>query len=339
MINRKLSSPILRALVLALAVASPSVSHAQTQVPPAGFAAPATAPVAPVPTTTTALKHTAPYTVVKGDSLTSIARKFNTTRKKLRDLNEFPASFTTVKPGDIIQVPAATISKTAAAKAKAKAYAMAQPVQDFDVPASTFASCPVPLPTPGDDATPAAATDSTEDSGKPAPIAKLVSPAEMAADPGPEVEIITPTSPRPESRSESTIPTPTVTMALKPLPPLADATATAATEPVPSGLIQNNSAKSNSTYSSRPSTIFSTGANTASVRPVPSPTPAPRLTNHGFNANPTANLSSNSGTASSASGGDWGARFFQQARMLGNQGIEYDDDWRPPGEAKSWVSL
>ncbi len=335
--NRKLSSPISRALVLALA--SLSVGYAQTQAPVAGFSAPV-APPATAPAGATVapavVKHTAPYTVLKGDSLTSIARKFNTTRKKLRDLNNLPTSVTSVKPGDILQVPAAPGSKTAAAKAKAKSYALAQPVQDFDVPASTFASCPVPLATPGDDA--AAEPDATEPDGKPAPIAKLVSPSEMAAEKdaadkvvadqapadqqGPEVEIITPRTPRPES-----IPTPTVTMMLKPLPPVA----TVSTEPAPSGLASGNSAKSTSTFSSRPSTSFSTGSSTSSVRPLPFNPPPARLTSR------TPNPSPNSGTTMSAASGDWGARFFQQARMLGNQGIEYDDDWRPPGEAHSWV--
>ena len=336
--NRKLSSPILSALVLAVAVSSSSIGYAQTQAPVASISAPvsqpAPAPAATGTTTTAVIKRTAPYTVVKGDSLTSIARKFNTTRKKLRDLNNIPTSVTRVKPGDILQVPAAPVSKTAAAKAKAKSYAMAQPVQDFDVPASTFASCPVPLATPGDDA---AATDSAETNEKPAPIAKLVSPAEMAADKeaadqavadqapadqSPEVEIITPRTPRPES-----IPTPTVTMTLKPLPPVA----TAQTEPAPSGLASGNSAKSTSTFSSRPSTTFATGATSASVRPLPFNPPAARLTSR------TPNPSSNSGATMSAASGDWAARFFQQARMLGNEGIEYDDDWRPPGEAHSWV--
>ena len=34
---------------------------------------------------------------------------------------------------------------------------------------------------------------------------------------------------------------------------------------------------------------------------------------------------------------DWGNRFLQAARALGNQGIEYDEDWRPPGESQAWT--
>jgi cell wall-associated NlpC family hydrolase len=33
----------------------------------------------------------------------------------------------------------------------------------------------------------------------------------------------------------------------------------------------------------------------------------------------------------------WGYRFLREARELGDRGIDYDDDWRPPGEHSSWV--
>ncbi|MEI9999250.1 MAG: hypothetical protein WDO13_08785 [Verrucomicrobiota bacterium] len=45
----------------------------------------------------------------------------------------------------MIQVPASKKAVAAATKKKAHhTYLAAQPVQDFDIPASTFASCPVP---------------------------------------------------------------------------------------------------------------------------------------------------------------------------------------------------
>ena len=332
MTNRKLSSPILSALVLALAVGSPSVG--QAQVPNAGYSAPVTqpapAPVASGATAATPTKHTASYTVVKGDSLTSIARKFNTTRKKLRDLNELPASVTTVKPGDLLLVPATPVSRAAAAAATAKVrreLAMAQPVQDFDVPASTFGSCPVPLPTPGDDPQPtapvtaSAGTPGSDSAKNPAPIAKLVSPAEMAADQQqPEVEIITPTTPKP---------TPAPPRATALVPQIVKAQPTLA--PVPS----ISTSTYNSSSSSRPVTSFSTGAATTSVRPIPAPSSSTTKFTRRGGLMPGAN--SNSGATPTAATGDWGARFFQQARYLGNQGIAYDDDWRPPGESRSWV--
>jgi cell wall-associated NlpC family hydrolase len=275
---------------------------------------------------------------VKGDSLTSIARKFNTTRKKLRALNNFDTSVTSVKPGQILLVPAsatskATASKTAKAKAH-KAYLAAQPVQDFDVPASTFASCP---PTPNDEAeasgaVPSSTPDASDDSApntKPAPIAKLVSPAEMAAEPAPEVDIITPSTPAPA-------PTPRLTPSVKltPVPQIAPQVAPQVVQSQAPAIAPKPlaSSKSNSRLS------MSSGANMSGIRPAPAPfsPPSPHLTSRSMpNAAPTLNANSNSEMTASAN--DWGSRFFQQARQLGNQGIEYDEDWRPPGEARSWA--
>jgi cell wall-associated NlpC family hydrolase len=34
---------------------------------------------------------------------------------------------------------------------------------------------------------------------------------------------------------------------------------------------------------------------------------------------------------------DWGARFTAAAKRLGDEGISYNDDWRPPGESRSWT--
>ena len=34
---------------------------------------------------------------------------------------------------------------------------------------------------------------------------------------------------------------------------------------------------------------------------------------------------------------EWGYKFLQTARALGDRGIDYDDDWRPPGERSAWV--
>jgi hypothetical protein len=33
---------------------------------------------------------------------------------------------------------------------------------------------------------------------------------------------------------------------------------------------------------------------------------------------------------------DWGARFTEIARELASRGLEYDEDWCPPGESHSW---
>jgi hypothetical protein len=304
--NRKLSPTILSALVLSFIVSPALADLVAPEVSSTSYAAPAAEP-APVfqstpvtaavsPVVTPSVKHTASYTVVKGDSLTSIARKFNTTRKKLRALNNLTASV--VKPGQILLVPSSgSAKKSATAKAtKPKVhhtYLVAQPVQDFDVPASTFASCPVPLPSPEDDPVPPAPTDD----GKPAPVAKLVSPAEMAADSAQEnvaPETITPVprpteiEPAPSGYSKS----------------LAKATPS---KPAPSGLAPYGNLQPAYT----PPPVRKQGRSLAEIL--------------GF------------GSPRSTTSDDWGSRFIQQARALGDQGIEYDEDWRPPGESRSWA--
>jgi cell wall-associated NlpC family hydrolase len=324
--NRILSSPILCAIVLSLVVGSPCVSKGQAVV-----TAP-TAPVAPTPvtpapaaststTTTSTTKstpHTLPYAVVKGDSLTSIAKKFNTTRKHLVEINNLAKP--KVTPGQVILIPLTKSPKVVAAAAKAKVhhdYLMAQPVQDFDVPASTFASCPVPLASPDDDAdAPAKKTDETA-----APVAKLVSPAEAGAaereaQENPEVTIITPNSPAPDIE-----------------------------EPVPAPkkvVVPGTSAKHVAKATPPPSLApTSTAKLTVPAAPTLAPfnPPSPHLTARGLGSRSDSSLSSssNSNSTMTTASNDWGARFLQTARYLGNQGIEYDDDWRPPGESHSWV--
>src|SRR5277367_4200521 len=135
--NRNLSAPILSAILLSLA-ASPLLSQADPVAQPA--------PVTTTTGVTTApsAKHTTTYTVVKGDSWTSLAQKFKTTRKKLKALNNLTA--TTVKPGEVLLVPllkrspaeggnfADGSNNATALAAKAKRhheYLRAQPVQDF----------------------------------------------------------------------------------------------------------------------------------------------------------------------------------------------------------------
>jgi LysM repeat protein len=290
--SRNLSSPILSAIVLSL-VASPLLSQADSGASNATSSNPGAQP-APVATTvgvTATPKHTASYTVVKGDSLTSIAQKFNTTRKKLKKLNNLTAA--TVKPGQVLLVPSlkqakpVTVARTPQAKPHHE-YLMAQPVQDFDIPASTFASCPVPLPSPDED------TDSSAPAvaEKPAPIAKLVSPAELA----------------PIQARESAAPA-------APTPQVADAE---------TGVAPSDSTKHYAKALSAYSTGNITGSPQASNPPSPRPTKRNLAEVLGFSSPNTTPAN------------DWGGRFLQEARALGNQGIEYDEDWRPPGESHSW---
>jgi cell wall-associated NlpC family hydrolase len=301
MTNRKFSSPILTAVVLSLfghppllfgAALDPAVQTYSTPAASNGTSGGAQK--------TPASAHTVSYTVLPGESLTSIARKFNTTRKKLRSLNNLTAS--TVKPGQILLVPSSTRAKTSltASGVESKThhtYLAAQPVQDFDVPASTFASCPVPLPSPDDD--PDSPAPVAVD--KPAPIAKLVSPAELAAETSAAQHEVAP-APAPLSRVATAQPGPLATPR---------------------------------TYTKNAPT-YSTGRVTVNL--APSGTLRPSLYPPAA-ARPGRTLSQifGFGSPSTVEANDWGTRFLQQARALGDQGIEYDEDWRPPGESRSWT--
>jgi cell wall-associated NlpC family hydrolase len=238
--------------------------------------------------------HTATYTVVKGDSLTRLAVKFKTTRKKLEELNNLTAS--KITPGQVLLVPSYKKSKSAGVAKAAKphhTYPMAQPVQDFDIPASTFASCPVPLPSEENDE-PAPATE------KPAPIAQLVSPSELAADMAKmQAENDALAAEKHHQTSTST--------------PYGNA---------PSGLNSGNgspikhSAGGLAATSQKPAG-FSQSQNSSSYR--------------------TANRSNGYNQPINSPTDDWGTRFLQQARALGNLNLEYDEDWRPPGESHAWT--
>jgi LysM repeat protein len=317
--NRKLSSPILCALVLSL-VAHPALpSQAETDVSNTTYSAPAEQPApAPAPaaaasgaTVAPVAKHTTTYTVMAGDSLTSIAKKFNTTRKKLRQINNLAAS--TVKPGQTLLVPSRKSARTATAAPTPQAkilheYTMAQPVQDFDIPASTFASCPVPIPSPDEDAD-STAPDVAE---KPAPIAKLVSPAELAADPPPERGLAD--GGPADGSNNPAAPTPRVTKTV---------------------IAPNGPAKS----LARALPVAADGSNPADGNNTPSAfnPPAPRLTSRGFNQGAGPGPGSVPRSLLTTSANDWGNRFLREARALGNRGLEYDEDWRPPGESHAWT--
>jgi LysM repeat protein/cell wall-associated NlpC family hydrolase len=291
MINRKLSSPILCVIVLSL-VANPSLPSqadpASSNATYSGSAAqPAPAATSSGASTTPVAKSSSTYTVVKGDTLTSIAQKFNTTRRKLKKLNDLTTSV--VKPGQILLVPSATSGKLATAGHHPKTtspgatFPRAQPVQDFDIPASTFASCPVPT-SDEDSETPAVAPE------KPASIAKLVSPAEMAADSARE-----------------------------------NAATAEITRPVTNAVVPS---VVTTTHAIKPAPAYSTSvANSPTFFVAPASKSTNRRASLAAGPNPLFTTPSN----------DWANRFLAEARALGNRGIEYDEDWRPPGESSSWA--
>jgi cell wall-associated NlpC family hydrolase len=297
MTNRNLSSPILNALVLSLVAASPLLSPADPVVSNATPSNPGTQ-TAPVATTagvaaapTPTPKHTVSYMVVKGDSLTSIAQKFNTTRKKLKKLNNLTAS--TVKSGQVLLVPffkhirSATAALTTQAKPQQE-YFRAQPVQDFDIPALTFAPRPVPTPSQDED------TDSSAPAvaEKPAPIAKLVSPAELAAVQAQESAAPAASTPQVAEKETEVAPSASTKHFAKTLP------------------------------------VYSTDSVTSSPLAFNPPAPQP----------PHRSLAEILGfkSPSTTPANDWGNRFLKEARALGNEGIDYDEAWRPPGESHSW---
>jgi LysM repeat protein len=312
-----------------------NAAPAPTPAPPPA-SAPSTNAAPSQPADTVSPSDLATYTIAKGDSLWTIAHKHGCTVTQLEKLNKLK-KHALLHPGQILKLPPPKTSTPAttpetttpapatpppstnaapaqpkttslhSAKSKAKAiaktktktshhetdnYVHAQPVQDFDIPASTFGSCPVPLPSDTDDPTPDASnsTDTAStDSDKPAPVAQLVSPAELSADAA-NNSVAENTPPADSSIPETTPPSPMV---------------------------------SQPSESSRPA---DSDDSTAVSQPV-SPAPAPRQP--GF-------LSRLFNPFASSPTTDWGARFMQTAQQLAAEGIEYDESWRPPGEAHSW---
>ena len=276
MITRKISLPIFAALAFSL---SSSFLHAQTDTAPAAPVPPdSTVSTPPAPTTQApppapakparAGSRPSTYTVKAGDTLWDLSHKFNTSITKLKKLNHLKS--THLKPGQVLKIPSATTTPTKTTsthhaktdKAVAFHSHSAQPVQDFDIPASTFASCPVPIPNDVDEpVTPSVTTSS------PAPrVAPVAKPVALASSSG-----------------TSTVPKP------KPL--------RATASPAPS-----------------PSLTW--------AQPVPPARPAHRGFFSFFDSSPPPV--------------DWSARFTEAARQLGDRGLDYDDDWRPPGEARAW---
>jgi cell wall-associated NlpC family hydrolase len=124
-----------------------------------------------------------------------------------------------------------------------------------------------------------------------APIAKLVSPAELTAEPAPEVTdaVVAPSGPA------------------------------------------KYFAKTVPNYSTR------VGPADGGNSPPAFNPPAPRLTSRSLHQGPGPSLGPGPNPLITTPASDWGNRFLQEARALGNQGIEYDEDWRPPGESRAWT--
>jgi LysM repeat protein len=110
---------------LALSLATPALlSHAQTAAPAdASSAAPTPAAPAPAPAVTPApapVEPTTPterptsYTMEAGDSLDSIAKKFDTSIKALAKLNHIDKSqYKKLRAGKVLQIPPAKVEAPA----------------------------------------------------------------------------------------------------------------------------------------------------------------------------------------------------------------------------------
>ena len=118
MTTRHSSSSIVCALAFAL-VASPLLARAQTaadasssNAAPAAILAPAAPADTNAPAATAPAERPTTYTLVKGDSLWSVAHKYGTTVVKLRKLNNLKKG-AILQPGQVLQLPPATSDTTA----------------------------------------------------------------------------------------------------------------------------------------------------------------------------------------------------------------------------------
>ena len=307
--NRLIPFPILGVLTLALVGFPASVraaegsTNAPTETAPVESApaeTPAGSPIGAVVTPSTpSSPRPTQYTVANGDTLWYLSHKFGTSIRQLKKLNHLTKDH--LKPGQVLKIPAAKGEKTAPAKKtttvaaphKARLIAFhaspyAQQVQDFDLPASTFASCPVPV----------------------APDEETVKPS---------VTIMSDTVPVAVSKPslEPTYLTPSGPIALDSALPLI-----ASHSPKKS---RSSASAGGKVASSSPQISLPPPTLTLS-NPAPAPAPAKPVDRGFFNFFYTTPPSV-----------DWGARFTQVARDLGDRGIDYDEDWRPPGESHSWT--
>ena len=93
------------------AAPAPASAPAATPTPAPEMPAPA-APSAPADTTTTPAERPTTYTMVAGDSLDSIAKKFDTSIHALAKLNKIPKSmYRKLRAGKVLQIPPASDTK------------------------------------------------------------------------------------------------------------------------------------------------------------------------------------------------------------------------------------
>ncbi len=250
----------------------------------------------------------------------------------------------------MIYVPATKkATADAAAKAKHHAYLAAQPVQDFDIPASNFASCPVPEPTGEDD------NFTTPAGQKAAPIAQLVSPAEMAADQAKQERAAAAAENSTPADGEPMRLTATLAPARLALPPETKSAATAKSKrklasaligppaPSPKKLAAVIAAEQKSAATSAQTPAPSGWANNSAHRLATTETPPTTMSasrqsgSHFWSLFGGSHSDAGMNTPAFNPSNEWGYKFLTASRALGDRGIDYDDNWRPPGENSSWV--
>ena len=186
MTNRLRTLPV----ILLIGAFLPHSRADESSTNPSRQRTPAMPAAAPASTTTDATSNPGErpttYTVVNGDTLWDLSHKFNCSVSSFKKLNKLkknnlkpgqvlkssPARSTTAKPvakptassipsgkpakiDDVTTISATPVAPAAKVAAHTKTHhhaktLVAQPVQDFDVPTSTFASCPAP-PSNGSD--------------------------------------------------------------------------------------------------------------------------------------------------------------------------------------------
>jgi cell wall-associated NlpC family hydrolase len=271
----------------------------------------------------------ATYTSVKGDTFSSVSEKFGCSVRALKRLNGIKG--THLRVATVLQIPPRKMAAHTTTKGKAKSALsaaaqarldhaaalaaaikavkithhhalVAQPVQDFDLAPSEYASCPVP-PSNGAEPTFAAAADEGT-RAEPAPMAQPV----QAEDGYPAPLVAT-------NHHTSLLPVPDMEPSAAPSESDSSSQESEANRPAP---------KSFTAFHETPA-ITSNAVLTPPVEPKKS-----------FASALSDFFGGSKNGMSASESGAWGNRFLSETRELADHGIAYDGSWRPDGESRSW---
>jgi len=295
-------------------------------------AAPASSVTATSPTGAASpapIENPATYTSVKGDTFSSVSGKFGCSVRALKRLNGIKG--THLKVATVLQIPPRKVAKSTKTKDKAKPILsanaqakldheaalaaaikatkithhhhalVAQPVQDFDISPSEYASCPVP-PSNGAEPTFAAAA---EEGTRTEPAAQPV----QAEDGYPAPLVAT-------NHRNSLLPVPDMAPSAAPSESEAAPEETAPAKPAPKSF-----------------TAFHQTPSITTTPPVLAPPVEPKKS---FASALSDFFGGSKGGMSTSESGTWGNRFLSETRELASHGIAYDGSWRPDGESRSW---